>query len=406
MQLSVIIVSYNVKYFLEQCLLSVIKARGKIESEIFVVDNNSTDGSREYLEPRFPGITFKWNAVNQGFAKANNSVLAEAKGDYVLFLNPDTIVAEDTFEKTLDFLNKNKEAGALGVRMIDGSGRFLKESKRSFPSPSAAFFKIMGFAALFPQSNFFAKYYAPNIPEHSSKKTDVLAGAFMMLTKKALLSSKGFDEDYFMYGEDVDLSYRLQKAHFKNYYFGGTTIIHFKGESTNKKSRSYNKDFYDSMKLFVSKHYGEKKGTRFFLHSAIGLGKLFASVKGGATKKKENPYSKSTIVVSSQSHFNELIHLLKHANDPVTLAGRVSLNEGDNEASIGKVGSLKEIVQSHKVGQVIFCEGELSFKEIIGYCQLVKKTMFLFHAKGSSSIVGSDNKNENGVFISMPSSII
>ncbi|HMJ47888.1 MAG TPA: glycosyltransferase family 2 protein [Ferruginibacter sp.] len=404
MQLSIIIVNYNVKYFLEQCLFSVIKACRNIESEIFVVDNNSTDGSREYLGHKFPSVIFKWNNNNQGFAKACNSVLGEANGKLILFLNPDTIVAEDTFEKCIRFLNNNREYGALGVRMIDGTGAFLKESKRSFPSPSTAFFKMAGLATLFPRSKLFAKYYATDVHEHTSHRVDVLAGAYMMLTEKAIHSVKGFDEDFFMYGEDIDLSFRVQNAGLKNYYFAGTSIIHFKGESTLKNSRSYIHNFFDSMKLFVTKHYSERRATGFILKKAISLGKLLASLR--SHKGKAGPpisgQTKNTIVISSQSHFNELIHLLKHASQTVTLAGRVAVNETDNESSIGNLSSLKEIVIQHRVGQVVFCEGEISFKEIIKYSQLLKDTRFLFHARGSNSIVGSNNKNENGIFIAIP----
>jgi N-acetylglucosaminyl-diphospho-decaprenol L-rhamnosyltransferase len=401
LQLSVIIVNYNVKHFLEQCLFSVIKASANIECEIFVVDNHSTDGSREYLLPKFPGIHFNWNNENLGFAKANNSVLDKAKGNYILFLNPDTIVAEDTFIKCIHFLENNKEYGALGVRMIDGSGTFLKESKRSIPYPATALFKMSGLAKLFPSSKTFAKYYAPHIKENNSSAVDVLAGAFMMLSAKAVKKIKGFDEDFFMYGEDIDLSYRVKKAGLKNYYFAGTTIIHFKGESTSKHSAGYHRHFYDSMKLFISKHFSDKRFTVFAMNAAVNLAKFFVSFKN-KNSQPVNTGAQSTIVVSSHSHFNELIHLLKHAERPVKLSGRVAVNESDTGSSVGTLDSLKEIIASHKAGQVIFCEGDISFKDIIMYCQLLKKTYFLFHAKGSTSIVGSNNKDENGIFISMP----
>jgi len=405
LQLSIIIVNYNVKYFLEQCLFSVKKACANIESEIFVIDNDSTDGSREYLEHKFPGVIFKWNEENTGFAKASNSVLNEVKGQHILFLNPDTIVAEDCFEKCIGFLYNNKECGGLGVRMIDGAGTFLKESKRSFPSPFTSLFKMAGLSKLFPSSNTFAKYYVPHLQEDKNNEVDVLAGAFMMLTENALKSVKGFDEDFFMYGEDIDLCYRLQQSGFKIFYFAGTTIIHFKGESTHKNSRGHIKHFYDSMKLFVSRHYGDNKPGSFFMRQTIELGKLFASFKLLFKKKMSettSPVSKRTIVISSQPHFNELIHLLKHARDPVTLAGRVSIHDNDSESAIGKLDSLPEVVHHHQVGQVVFCEGDITFKDIIRNCQLLKGIHFLFHAKGSNSIVGSNNKNENGIFIAMP----
>ena len=159
MQLSVIIVNYNVKYFLEQCLYSVQKASQAIEAEVIVVDNNSTDGSKDFLEPLFPRVNFIWKSSNVGFAKANNEAVAMAKGDFILFLNPDTLVPEDCFEKCINFFRSNKHTGALGIKMIDGSGQFLKESKRAFPSPLTSLYKLTGLAKLFPRSRAFAKYH-------------------------------------------------------------------------------------------------------------------------------------------------------------------------------------------------------------------------------------------------------
>ena len=219
MQLSVIIVNYNVKYFLEHCLLSVIKACRNIQAEIFVADNNSTDGSRAYLEPKFPSVRFYWNSDNPGFAKANNQMLEKATGNYILFLNPDTIVPEDCFAECLDFFGSHSDCGALGVRMTDGSGRFLRESKRSLPGLLSGLGKSLGFDD---------KYYAAHLPEHENNKIAVLAGAFMMLSSEAVKLTGGFDEAFFMYGEDVDLSYRVTLAGLNNYYFPGTTVIHFK----------------------------------------------------------------------------------------------------------------------------------------------------------------------------------
>ena len=259
MELSIIIVNYNVKYFLEQCLCSVIKAIHGLEAEIFVVDNNSSDGSRALLERGFPAFNFIWNDQNSGFAKGNNIALSKATGEFILFLNPDTIVPEDCFHKCLEFFRAQKNAGALGVRMIDGAGNFLKESKRSFPSPLTSLYKLSGFAKLFPHSGTFARYHLGNLHEKKNHVIDVLAGAFMMVRQSVLTYVGSFDEQFFMYGEDIDLSYRIQRAGFYNYYFAGTTIIHFKGESTRKGSMNYVRLFYKAMFIFVRKHYG---GTR------------------------------------------------------------------------------------------------------------------------------------------------
>lgn len=256
MTLSVIIVNYNVKYFLEQCLFSVVKAAAQLPAEIIVVDNLSTDGSMAYLKPKFPQVNFIENAANIGFSKACNRGLAEASGEYILFLNPDTLVAEDSFTQCVDFFKRYPDCGALGVKMIDGSGCFLKESKRAFPSPTTSLFKLAGLSYLFPTSRLFSRYHLGHLNKEENHEVDVLAGAFL-LTKKEVLNRVGsFDEDFFMYGEDVDLSYRIQQAGYKNYYFAGTTIIHFKGESTKRGSLNYVKMFYQAMITFVKKHYG------------------------------------------------------------------------------------------------------------------------------------------------------
>lgn len=242
-----------------------------IEGEIFVVDNNSTDGSRGFFENKFPQVKFTWNTKNEGFAKANNIALRQVSGDYILFLNPDTIVPEDCFEKCISFIQSKNNTIACGIKMIDGSGKFLKESKRAFPSPMTSLYKLSGLTRLFPKSKIFSKYHLGYLDENVNHEVDVLAGAFMMVPKKIIETTGGFDEKFFMYGEDIDLSYRIQKAGYKNFYFAESSIIHFKGESTKKGSLNYVKMFYKAMSVFVKKHYG---GTRaglfnFFIQIAI-----------------------------------------------------------------------------------------------------------------------------------------
>jgi GT2 family glycosyltransferase len=263
LQLSVIIVNYNVKHFLEQCLLSVQKAGAGIATEIFVVDNASNDGSREYLQTKFAGVKFEWNKENTGFAKACNQVIAKSTGRYILFLNPDTIIAEDCFEKCIAFLESRKDAGALGIRMLDGRGSFLPESKRAFPSPLTSMYKLSGLSALFPRSKTFAKYHLGYLDEKQTHEIDVMAGAFIMIKREVLDKTGGFDESFFMYGEDVDLSYRIQKAGYKNFYFSESTVLHFKGESTRKGSLNYVRMFYLAMSRFVQKHYSSSKAGLF-----------------------------------------------------------------------------------------------------------------------------------------------
>ncbi len=401
MQLSIIIVNYNVKYFLEQCLYSVSKACANITAEIFVVDNCSTDGSREYLPAKFPGVIFKWHTANDGFGKASNSVLHEAGGEHVLFLNPDTIVPEDCFEKCLAFFATNKNCGALGVRMIDGSGNFLKESKRGFPSPATSFFKMTGFANLFPASATFARYYAGHLPQQQTSEVEVLAGAFMMLSKKAVAATGGFDEDFFMYGEDVDLSYRIRQAGMANFYFAHTTILHFKGESTQKLSADYNRHFYGAMLLFVKKHYSEKKGNVFLIQKAISLSKVLASFNKTSKKIKKSGAS-NTAILASQPVFDKCVRLVQHACPQLLLAGRIALYP-DGEPAIGNLDDIHPCIQQYKIDQLIFCEGEISFKDIILKTEsLSGKVNLLFHAAGSNGIVGSNDKNARGIFIAKP----
>lgn len=273
MRLTVIIVNYNVKYFLEQCLCSVLKACGGIDAEVLVVDNASADGSRAFLESRFPTVCFIWNSENIGFGRACNQALSLARGRYILFLNPDTIVPEDCFHKCLDFMDRQSDAGALGIRMLDGAGRFLPESKRSFPAPLTAFYKLSGLSALFPHSKVFARYHLGHLNEHQDHEVDVLAGAFMLIRKEVLDRTGGFDASFFMYGEDIDLSYRIQQTtlpgtgmRYKNYYFSQSSILHFKGESTRKGTLNYVRLFYLAMSQFVQKH---AKGSGSFVFSGM-----------------------------------------------------------------------------------------------------------------------------------------
>ncbi len=265
MKLSVIIVSYNVKYFLEQCLLSVKRATEKIEAEVFVVDNASADSSVEEVKQKFPFVKIIANTKNAGFAKANNQAISVASGEYVLLLNPDTVVAEDTFEKCIAFMDNHPEAGALGVKMIDGKGNFLPESKRGLPTPSVAFYKTFGLSKLFPKSKTFGKYHLGYLNEHETHEVEVLSGAFLFIRQNALQKTSLLDENFFMYGEDIDLSYRITQSGYKNYYFPETTIIHYKGESTKKGSLNYVRIFYQAMLIFSRKHFSASRSRLFSL---------------------------------------------------------------------------------------------------------------------------------------------
>ncbi len=263
MKLSIVIVNYNVKYFLEQALHSVRKALQGIEAEVFVVDNHSVDGSCEMVKRKFPEVILIENKENTGFSKANNQAIHLSKGEYVLLLNPDTVVEEDCFTKTIAFMDATPDAGALGVKMIDGKGHFLPESKRGLPTPKVAFYKMFGFATIFPKSKRFGKYHLGYLDKNKTHSVEVLAGAFMMLRKSVLDKIGLLDEDYFMYGEDIDLCYRISKSGYKNYYFPDTTIIHYKGESTKKTSINYVFIFYRAMITFAQKHYTQKHAQAF-----------------------------------------------------------------------------------------------------------------------------------------------
>ncbi len=263
MKLSIVIVNYNVKFFLEQCLHSVEKACSKIEAEVFVVDNNSVDGSCQMVKEKFPSVILIENHDNKGFSKANNQAIQLSKGEYVLILNPDTIVEEDSFDKCVEFMDNHPEAGALGVKMIDGKGRFLPESKRGLPTPAVAFYKIFGFSKVFSKSKQFGRYHLGHLSKDETHEVDVLSGAYMFMRKTTLDKVGLLDEDYFMYGEDIDLSYRITQGGYKNYYFSGTKIIHYKGESTKKGSINYVKVFYKAMAIFAGKHFSKGRADMF-----------------------------------------------------------------------------------------------------------------------------------------------
>lgn len=263
MKLSIIIVNYNVEHFLEQCLLSLRKACKSVDSEIIVVDNNSVDGSLLMIRERFPEVTLIANKENTGFSKANNQGILASSGEYVLLLNPDTVVEESTLEKCVSFMDKTPLSGGLGVKMLDGKGNFLPESKRGLPTPSVAFYKIFGLSRIFPRSRTFGRYHLGFLDADKVHEVDVLSGAFMMLRRKALDKIGLLDEDFFMYGEDIDLSYRLLKGGYKNYYFPETRIIHYKGESTKKGTVNYVFVFYNAMIIFARKHFSQKNADTF-----------------------------------------------------------------------------------------------------------------------------------------------
>lgn len=238
--------------------MSVEKALVGIDAEVFVVDNVSKDDSVEMVRNKFPQVVLIANQENVGFSRANNQAMRLAKGEYVLLLNPDTLVEEDTFKKCIQWMDEHPQGGGLGVRMVDGSGKFLPESKRGIPFPMTSFYKISGLYRLFPHSSSINHYYLGNLSEMENNEVEILSGAYMFMRKKALDEVGLLDEDFFMYGEDIDLSWRILKGGYKNYYLADTRIIHYKGESTKKGSLNYVYVFYQAMDIFAKKHFSSK----------------------------------------------------------------------------------------------------------------------------------------------------
>lgn len=383
MTVSVIIVSYNVKYFLEQCLCSVERARqweqnrtGREQVEVFVVDNDSTDGTVEYLQPTFPFVSFIVNRTNVGFAVANNQALKQAGGQYILFLNPDTILPEDFFEQCIRFMETHPDAGAMGVRMVDGSGKYLKESKRGIPTPWVAFCKMTGLTSLFPASKIFARYYLGHLSENETHPAEALAGACMLARKEVLQQTGGFDERFFMYAEDIDLSWRIQQAGYTNYYFHGCTIIHFKGEST-RKDAHYIKLFYKAMVQFVEKHFSGK-------WSGISVALLKGAIRMRAAW--------AAVWKPRQSQPQ---HVVLHNHLYTAYVGYALTGEEDSMKELPLAGGVQKPTPAAPA--IVFCEGpSFPFKKIIAALQQQPSRHKYIHGKGTASIVGSTSSNRQG----------
>jgi GT2 family glycosyltransferase len=398
--LSVIIVNYNVKYFLEQCLWSVRKAGIGLDLDIRVVDNASTDGSRAYLAPRFPEVVFYWSDVNLGFSKANNRALKDCRGDAILFLNPDTILPEDCFLKCLQYLDTHPDAGALGMRMLDGSGDFLRESKRGFPDPVTALYKLTGLATLFPRSPVFARYHMGHLDPAQVHETDVLAGAFMMVRRAVIERTGGFDEDYFMYGEDIDLSYRIRRAGWKNIYFPLCPILHFKGESTRKGSLNYVRMFYGAMAVFARKHYGDWRANAFAFSIQLAIlvrGGLSAlgNLPGKASRylrslyPVSHPPCKSMVVVAGPEEFDR-IRLIENPL-PAESRPMVRYPLPDQGADIDTwTGQLIQYLADEGYQDIAFCVNGLPYRQVIALSEKLPKAIRLrIHANGSDSLVSA-----------------
>ena len=278
MDLSIIIVNYNVKEFLQNLIHSIEKASSNLTKEIFIIDNASDDGSVDFIKEKFPQIKLFANQKNLGFGKANNIGLKEATGKYILLINPDTIVAEDTFEKMIQFFESNKNVGLAGCKILNPDGTLQLACRRSFPGPWTSFTKVTGLSSLFPNSKIFARYNLTYLDENQIYEVDAISGSFMMMRKEVYVKVGGFDEQFFMYGEDLDLCYRIQKAGYKVFYVHTTQIIHYKGESTKRSSLDETKVFYSAMHLFVKKHLSSSLLVEFILRSAIAARSVFAFI--------------------------------------------------------------------------------------------------------------------------------
>ena len=277
MRLSIVIVSYNVKYFLDQCLDSVFHSDtalsdgSRLELEVWVVDNASVDGSAELVRERYSQVQLIANTDNKGFAAANNQALRLCTGDWALLLNPDTIVERDTLTRCVEFFRSHKDCGGLTVKMFNGEGKYLKESKRGFPTPAASFYKMSGLTRLFPHSRRFAAYYMGHLDDDETNPIDILPGAFLMISREAMAKVGLLDEAYFMYGEDIDFSWRIKLAGYENYYLPSARIIHYKGESTKHSSMNYVYTFYNAMSIFVQHYYSGRNARLFNLLLRIAI---------------------------------------------------------------------------------------------------------------------------------------
>jgi GT2 family glycosyltransferase len=372
MQLSVIILNYNVRYFLELCALSVQNAIQNLDAEIIVIDNNSQDNSCEMMKQRFPSVKLIENKENSGFPKGNNIGVSEAQGEYICILNPDTVVAEDTFTKVLAFAKRQNDLGIVGVKLIDGTGNFLPESKRGIPTPFVAFTKITGLYKLFPRA--FGKYYAQHLSENETGKVEILVGAFMLMKRDLYNEIGGFDENCFMYSDDIDLSYMALKKGKSNYYFHETSVIHYKGESTIKDG-TYLKRNQQAMNFFYEKHFRRS----FFFSVFMKMGIVFFSlVKLFQWKPKPKLNPENYVLVSGDEILRE-----KLENQL-----RKSVKRQDSTQSFSENGT----------AEIIFDQNYLDFKTIIEAFETNKNKNFTFKIlpKSAHFMVGSNSSFDRG----------
>ena len=389
-KISIVIVNYNVRNFLEQCLIAVRAAIKGLDAEIFVVDNHSTDDSVSTLQPKFPEVIFIENNENLGFAKANNQAIRQCKGDYILLLNPDTVIGESCLQTICRFMDEHPEAGAAGVKMLNALGTFLPESKRSFPTPWVSFCKLFGLSKLFPRSKRFAAYSLPYLNPDKQHQVEVLAGAFMFLRHEVLKKTGLFDETFFMYGEDIDLSYRFVLAGYQNYYLP-ERILHYKGESTNKGDRKYLHAFYDAMLIFYKKYYpGSGRFISGLIRLSIAFRKGYAALfekgkwgkNGGNRGNGKNTDDRRISVICDESHF-EKIKLSLSEHFPLTTVF-------DHYQPLS---TLTSPLSRGLGGAIVFCYPDISFNQMLLLMDQqtsLKVTSHIFHPDNELFISPND----------------
>jgi len=375
MQLSVIILNYNVRYFLEQCVLSVQKAIQNLDAEVIVVDNNSSDDSCAMMQKLFPNIKLIQNTANLGFPKGNNNAVKEAKGEYICILNPDTVVAEDTFKKVLAFAKSQNDLGIVGCKLIDGTGNFLPESKRGIPTPWVAFTKIFGLYKFFPNSSLFNKYYAQHLTENQTGKVDILVGAFMVMKRDLYNEIGGFDENCFMYSDDIDLSYMALQKGKSNYYFHETTVIHYKGEST-VRDGTYMKRFREAMQFFYKKHF--HKSIVFDVMMSFGSF-IFSIIK-------KNQQSNRKFYADETVFFTKSNRVLEYTS---TIISYSKFEAFKNNPAINY--------------EIVFDTSSFPYHEIIDFMQKTRAKNIIFKNLQPSSnfIIGSNHANDIGVVLNL-----
>ena len=383
-KISIIIVNYNVKYFLEQCLYSVRAAVSGMDADVFVVDNNSTDGSVEYLRPLFPEVVFIENCDNPGFAKANNQAIARCKGEYVLLLNPDTVIGEESIRSLCYFMDENPQSGGIGVKMLDGHGVFLAESKRSFPTPWVSFCKMFGLSKLFSNSPCFARYSLPYLDENKQHEVEVLAGAFMLLRHEALDKVGLLDEAFFMYGEDIDLSYRLVLGGYTNFYIP-ERILHYKGESTKQGDLKYIRAFYGAMIIFFKKYYPHSGIVMSFLiHVAVWLKAILSAPfrKFGLNKGKKSKHRR-LLVLCNEEHFEEIKKACTKRMPELEYVNLWDLDEEHAMDAICRRNQMKGFTD------YVFCYPDVRFEQMLLFMDRIvnKKATYHIYTKKSGRFV-------------------